>query len=112
MGVASRNAVVAPRPAPDLRSDAATGMTLHEQRGSGMPNRAALTTGQNPPPPRWRATSRAGISTDSSPAMAKPKSRYGDIRHRTAQNSAAIRIRVSTVNVPPIEELTTFGRSS
>ena len=36
--------VVAPLEAPSLRNDMAVGMTPHEQSGSGIPSRAALTT--------------------------------------------------------------------
>ena len=43
-GVATRNDATAPFDAPSLRSDMAVGITPHEHNGSGMPNRAALTT--------------------------------------------------------------------
>jgi hypothetical protein len=43
-GVAIRKEVTAPGEAPSLRSDMAVGITPQEQRGMGMPRRAALST--------------------------------------------------------------------
>ncbi len=51
-GAEMRKAVVAPLPAPWRRSDVATGITLHEQSGSGTPKAEALSTDTHPRPPR------------------------------------------------------------
>jgi len=51
-GVEIRNAVVAPLLAPCLLSEAAAGSTPQEQRGMGMPRRAALNTDAKRPLPR------------------------------------------------------------
>ena len=51
-GVEIRKAVVAARPAPCRRSDAATGITPHEHNGSGTPSADALKTGSSRPRPR------------------------------------------------------------
>ena len=51
-GVLIRKLAVAPRPAPCLRNELATGITLHEHNGSGMPTTAALSTPPSPGVPR------------------------------------------------------------
>ena len=53
-GVAIRNDATAPLDAPSLRNDIAVGMTPQEQRGRGMPKRAALTTDVKLGAARWR----------------------------------------------------------
>ncbi len=84
-GVESRNASVAPRLAPCLRSDAATGSTPHEHSGKGTPISDAFTTCRRPGAPKCRRTKSADMTTESAPASAKPTSRYGDISCSTTQ---------------------------
>ena len=75
-GVEIAKAADAPRPAPDRRSPAATGMTAHEQRGSGMPSRLALRIGTNLDPPcalaRCLARKPAGMNAWTTPVSASP----------------------------------------
>ncbi len=74
-GVETRNAVVAPLPAPCVRSEAATGITLHEHNGSGTPNADAFNTGRKPLPPRCFSIFSAETSTESTPATRNPSRR-------------------------------------
>lgn len=73
-GVAMRNEVEAPFEAPWRRSATAVGSTPHEQSGSGMPSRAAFTTGRHPWPDRWRLMVSGRMNTWSIPARMKPRS--------------------------------------
>jgi len=94
-GVESRNATVAALLAPLKYNDMATGITLHEHRGSGTPNADALTIGQMPLPPRCLRTFSAEIKTDMIPAIANPKRRYGAMAANVAQNSINAFVNIS-----------------
>ena len=85
-GVAMRNDTVAPCDAPSRRSPMAVGTTPHEHSGSGMPNRAAFTTEPNVGGARWARYTAGGTNACSTPAMAKPRSRYGAISQSMLQN--------------------------
>ncbi len=89
-GVDSMNAVVAPRLAPCRLSEAATGNTPQEHRGSGTPKRLALKTWPRPRPPRWCSTHSGEMKTESTPATKKPNSRYGAISASTDHDATRI----------------------
>ena len=74
-GVESRKDIAAARLAPCRRMEATTGITLHEQSGSGTPSSVAFKTGPNPRPPRCRSVHSGDIRIDISPASPKPTSR-------------------------------------
>ncbi len=85
-GVESRNEVAAARLAPCRRIEATTGITLHEQSGSGIPSKVAFTTGPRPLPPRCRSVHSGEIQTDIKPASANPNNKYGAISRMTSQH--------------------------
>ena len=89
-GVAIRKAVVAPLLAPCLLSDAAAGSTPHDQSGSGTPNRAALSTEENLPRPRWLAMVPGLRITLTSPATRMPMRIYTEESRRIPQAAAII----------------------
>lgn len=74
-GVDSKNAVVAPLLAPCFFSEAATGITLQEHKGRGIPKTAALKIGAKAPFPRCFFTQVGDIIMVSIPAAKNPKSR-------------------------------------
>ena len=85
-GVESRNAAAAAQLAPCRRMEATTGITLHEQSGSGIPSKVAFTTGPMPFPPRCRSVHSGEIQIDNKPANANPNNKYGAISRTTSQD--------------------------
>jgi hypothetical protein len=79
VGVDMRKERTAPLVAPSLLSVIAAGMTLHEQRGRGIPNKAAFTTEKILFFPKCALTVLVSIKICSMPAKRNPKRRYGDI---------------------------------
>lgn len=71
-GVDIKKAAVAPLLAPRLRSSDATGITLHEQRGSGTPISEARITERVPLRDKIREMVDSGMNALIRPAMAKP----------------------------------------
>ena len=71
-GVAIKKEVDAAFEAPWRLRDTAVGSTPHEHSGSGMPNRAAFTTGFMPEPERWRLIVDGFTNTWRKPAMINP----------------------------------------
>lgn len=65
----------------------ATGITPHEQSGSGIPNNDAFTMGNNPLPPKFLSTDAGDITTERIPAIKNPNKRYGDISFVRFHNS-------------------------
>jgi hypothetical protein len=75
-GVEIRKAVVAPLFAPCFLSEAAAGKTPQEQRGRGIPSRAAFKTELKRPLPRWAATYAGERNILSMPPTRSPKIIY------------------------------------
>jgi len=101
-GVEMRNATVGPLRAPCLCRDIETGMTPHEQRGSGTPKKDAFSRGQMPLPPRCVSMNDLFTRTERIPATRKPKSRYGDISVSVCQNLRQIFVNVSFILVTTV----------
>lgn len=78
-GVAIRKDVDAALEAPPRCIAMAVGRTPQEQRGNGMPNRAALTTGRMPLPDKWRDIVAVDMKACIRPAMRNPSRIYGAI---------------------------------
>ena len=76
-GVEIKNDVVAALEAPLRRRPSAAGITPQEHRGSGAPNRAALTVDMGPGLPRCLAISWLGTSTFIMPATVRPSISQG-----------------------------------
>ena len=75
-GVESKNEVTAPFEAPCFFNEAETGITEHEQSGSGTPNRAALIIENNPLLfPKFFSINSCDIITDKNPANKKPNNK-------------------------------------
>jgi hypothetical protein len=97
VGVDNKNDMAEALLAPCLWSDIVTGITLQEHKGSGIPNKEALITGQRPEPPRCFSTSRGDISTLSRPAIKKPNNKYGDISRAVNQKLTAIDLKIASI---------------
>ena len=81
-GVDIRNAIVAPLLAPCFLSDAAAGSTPQDQRGMGIPNKAALTTERNRPLPRCLATYSVDRNIFNNPPTKIPNRIKGDASNK------------------------------
>src|SRR5918996_3380470 len=74
-GVETKKETVAPLVAPWRLSPSAVGSTPQEQSGNGAPITAPQSTDLTLPVPKKRSMVRAGTTTASTPASAKPNSR-------------------------------------
>ena len=77
VGVDTRKLSVELLLAPSFLSEAATGITPHEQIGKGTPNNDALKIDQKLFLPKWRVMNFVPKNTCSNPAMNIPNNRYG-----------------------------------
>jgi hypothetical protein len=89
-GVEIRNAAVAPRLAPCLLRLAAAGKTPQEQRGKGMPSKAALKTELTLPLFRCLAMVSGARNRYIRPATKTPNIRYGAASTKRSQLARAI----------------------